>query len=457
MKVAYICYSFAPRNSIGSIRHSKIVKFLVRKGCDVTVFTETIREETAKDFALLCHEYDKVKFIRLPELHRQRKNVTKVERDNRQSIRGKSTERLKKNVEIKKWRNFYRDLQLDLNFFTQFRKKITSPEIRKDYDLIISSYKLMGCHWAAEYLKPLCSQNAIWIADFRDLPNDGGTYPTQLFSYNYFLQARVCNKADGVTAVSEGLKNRLISQKWTTKKQNFFCSITNGYDLDDVNRIEINDQNNNSSLSICYTGQIIPGDRDASLLFSAIEVLFKTHGITEERIQIHFAGPEDSYSRFLSQAKQYGVEKTIINHGYTTHTQAIALQKSSDVLLLLTTNKKNESGILTGKFLEYIGLKLPIIALITGDAKASEVSTIITNNSIGYSFYYLDKEKAQNEIVDLLLLYLDQKSKTGTIEFMPNETGIHQYSYSQIASKLIDFYEAVKLAKQNVGYFDNAD
>ncbi len=102
--------------------------------------------------------------------------------------------------------------------------------------------------------------------------------------------------------------------------------------------------------------------------------------LDKELIEFHYAGNESAYEIFKSQAEKYALGSQCVYHGKLTRGEAIQLQKNSDILLMASYDyKNNNGGVITGKLLEYLAAERPIIAIVTGDGRHSEVSQIIEN------------------------------------------------------------------------------
>jgi hypothetical protein len=64
-KVTLIATAFAPEKAIGSIRTTKLVKYLVRANYGVTVISPEIDENSQKDTSLNCKELNEIKHIKI--------------------------------------------------------------------------------------------------------------------------------------------------------------------------------------------------------------------------------------------------------------------------------------------------------------------------------------------------------------------------------------------------------
>lgn len=62
-KVLLIATAFSPENAMGSVRTTKLVKFLVRMGYDITVVSPELHGGTKIDHSLECKELDSINRI----------------------------------------------------------------------------------------------------------------------------------------------------------------------------------------------------------------------------------------------------------------------------------------------------------------------------------------------------------------------------------------------------------
>ena len=152
--------------------------------------------------------------------------------------------------------------------------------------------------------------------------------------------------------------------------------------------------------------------------------------------------PRD-YVLLSKQALVFGVEDIISYQGYVVRSHALEIQQRSDILLLLTWNTTKESGVNTGKLMEYIGMNRPILALIAGDRKGSDVTDILHKTGLGSSYYYLDKENARNMLKAHLLIYIDQKNANGFISCSASKTDVDYYSYEKIGERLLVYLDSL--------------
>ena len=155
--------------------------------------------------------------------------------------------------------------------------------------------------------------------------------------------------------------------------------------------------------------------------------------IDEKRIckndfSFEYAGPD--YAELVSQLQTYGIEYTANDHGFVSRETSIAMQKQADALLLLTWNEKSYQGVIPGKIFEYMAIgNVPIIALITGDVKESEVTKLIRTSNAGCACEMAvetDMQALKKFVIDL---FNGQVSTGGKRE---------EYDYQNVSRKYIE-------------------
>jgi hypothetical protein len=114
------------------------------------------------------------------------------------------------------------------------------------------------------------------------------------------------------------------------------------------------------------------------------------------------------------------------NLGYVSHTEAIAHQRKSQVLLLIEIDSEATKSIIPGKLFEYMVANRPIIAI---GPKDSDFSEIITNTNTGVFFEYSEKVKLKSVILDFYNKYLLGKLQA-------NGVGLQHYSRKNLTKEL---------------------
>ena len=210
-------------------------------------------------------------------------------------------------------------------------------------------------HLIANNLKK--KHNFKWLADFRD--------PwTQIDFYRDLLPGRRADRkhrrleklcltnADEVITVSEACASGL--HKIVNRDIHV---ITNGYDFPEFESNEIKLDGN---FTISHFGSM-PFTRNPLVLWQALSELISENPELREQLRINLIGTVDY--KVMRSAEENGLKEFISIIPPVAHSKSIALQRATQLLLLVANNTGNVKGILTGKFFEYLGAKRPIIAV----------------------------------------------------------------------------------------------
>ncbi|NCT09539.1 MAG: glycosyltransferase family 4 protein, partial [Flavobacteriia bacterium] len=239
---------------------------------------------------------------------------------------------------------------------------------------------------------------------------------------NKKLEKKVLENADCILTVSNSLK------KDFDKIAKRVEVITNGFDsevLQDEHVVL------DSKFTISHIG-LLPKQSNPVSFFKVIKKLCDANEAFKNDVQMLFVGD-------ISQKVRFEIEKNKLTEiaefkEYVSHSEAIAYQKKSQVLLLLIPNVKNSAGILTGKLFEYLTAKRPILAL---GPKNGDLSEILQYTNAGVVIEHEDEERLSTEI-----LRLYQQFKTGNLTV--NSKNIKQFHRKKLTEKLSVIIKSMK-------------
>jgi len=445
-KILIITTSFSPENSVGSIRLTKIVKYLIRQGFDITTISPKLHTFSKIDNSLECKELNIVNRIQIGQSSFFSKSFLK-QRNN--FLKKKSATEIIKNdnkkgyinqikTEIFKYIHFSYTILRNLDWKYQVVKYIKLNFSKNQFHVVFSSYPSLGAPWSAKYIKNH-QIASLWICDFRDPINYENNSNFILFKLNTIIQNNIMNNSSYITYISKG-----ISKKFNSKFLNKSIYLSNGFDMDDINKVNFDNKNvlSKRTLIISYVGSLYGGQRSVKPLFKAIKELIKLNN--NLKIKFIYAGKE--FNILHAQASFYGVEYLLENRGFITRAEAISIQAYSDVIVVSTWNTEKDQGILTGKLYECFLTKKPIIALINGSKPNSELSEIVS--IVGGGVYLeeasLDYKKEYSKLLSFLLAKCKEKSEMGCVKNTYNEK-IEQYEYVNITSKLSSIFSKKKI------------
>lgn len=215
-----------------------------------------------------------------------------------------------------------------------------------------------------------------WIADFRD----GWRYeplrppwPTRAQEHlDAAMERRVVRGAEAVIGVSHPIAEDLSARLGIAA-----AHIPNGWDprwdqrASQTSAVELEP----GTVSVVHTGKL-GGDvwRDPEPLFTAMRWIATHSPDVARRLRLVLAGPLDPRLReLLEDADGTGVRYV----GQLSREGSLALQRSADALLLLTSSHHVSHA--TGKLFEYLAAGTPIIAL----ARGNEAARIVRDTGTG--------------------------------------------------------------------------
>ncbi|MCC6815125.1 MAG: glycosyl transferase family 1 [Saprospiraceae bacterium] len=201
--------------------------------------------------------------------------------------------------------------------------------------------------------------------------------------------------------------------------------ITNGYDSI-PNEIE----SNKSDHFVLAYGGTLSGDRNPELLWRELNILLNSDNNLRKKFKLLFIGAIDPavYESISNQ----GLKDILETYPALSHEEYIKKISSATSLLLIGT--KNDPGVITGKFFEYLALKKPIIAI---SPKNSDVELILNQTNAGFNSDYNDPIKIKEILNWLIDIYTDTKV------FKPNLEEIDKYSRKNLTKQLADLLDSI--------------
>jgi glycosyltransferase involved in cell wall biosynthesis len=231
-----------------------------------------------------------------------------------------------------------------------------------------------------------------WIADFRD----GWRYeplrppwPTRAQEHlDAAMERRVARGAEAVIGVT-----RPIAEDLSARLGIAATHIPNGWDPQrDVRTSKASEvELEPGTVSVVHTGKL-SGDvwRDPEPLFIAMRRIAAHSPDAARRLRLVLAGPMDPRLReLLEDADGAGVRYI----GQLSREGSLALQRSADALLLLTS--PHHVSHATGKLFEYLAAGKPIIAL----ARGNEAARIVRETGTGVAVAPDDVEGIANALL----------------------------------------------------------
>jgi glycosyltransferase involved in cell wall biosynthesis len=275
-----------------------------------------------------------------------------------------------------------------------------------------------------------------WLADFRDawiLDGYRPPFPTRLHrGVDKRMERAVMERADVVTVAQRLNAEDLQSRHGLNARY-----ISNGWDPELELPAEAVDYRADPGgpFRLIHTGTLHGfWGRSPKPLIDALVVLKARLPVLREKLQIVLAGSADTQG--LEMARAAGVEDLFDYRGSLSRPESLALQRSADALLLVTSTRL--SWELPGKLSEYMGAGRPVFA-IAGD---NEAARVIEETALGISVDPGDPVR----IADAM----ERVIKVGGItEFAP--TGLGPFRYPGPARQMeAALLEAIELRRSRV-------
>ena len=417
-RILLISDLFYPNNIIGALRPTKIAKALTARGYTVDVFTRYRVDAAELHNQKICSHLYGFQDIPQPEQPSAPGFLGRCKQNIKQNCPGLFS-RLKKLSDF----SYYRATVSDARDMEQQMETILSQV--PVYDVVFSTFGPLSsvlCGLKYKQLHPEVN----WICDFRD-PMVSKHVPHVYRHLFRSCQEQACHQADSIVAVSNGYLERICQGRWSEKSH----MIPNGYDLQDFTA---GDRKTSRKFTVTYVGALYGGDRDLTPLFRAVSELREEGVIDTELFSFDYAGDEPDV--FAGQAKKFGVESMVTDHGILRRKDCLDLQFSSQMLVLSTWNDKTDYGVFPGKLLEYMLIGAPIVSLTCGTMAGGEVTRVIREGKLGIAYEQaadaLDYPQLKSYLKESYLRW----KQTGSLDFHPDQAVLDRYNYETVIDRI---------------------
>ena len=434
---------FAPNNAIASIRVTKLAKyFKLNKNYHITVVSRKLSENEIIDPIL----YDDLKYAdkhividyskAIYNILDIRKRLTKIKDDKiNAEIFIESENKTVRNKIYSKFLSFIRN---NINNYIGFRvlKNYVKSAVKnikknhKNFDVILSSYGPYSSYIIGTLLKKY-EPKSIWIADFRDPVVFCCCISEKYDEYCLSYLKKTAKSADILTGVSDA-----CTKYFEKQNKHKIYTICNGFDRDDIKDIKITTKD---KFIMTYAGILYSGKRDLSIIFEVVRELIAENKIDKNNIIINYAGSDEI--EFKNQIEKYSLIETVQFHGFIDRQQSLQLQFDSSMLLLASWNSIGETGVVTGKYLEYMMMNKPIVCTVTGNLPNSQLKEMITAANNGVVWEEANNESDYPLLKTYILDQYERFMRNEPLMFEPNMEYIEQYNYKNITQQFIDLIE----------------
>ena len=297
---------------------------------------------------------------------------------------------------------------------------------QRGVDAIVSVWPVAS-HVVARKLKE--QYGLPWLADFADLWSDNSAYPYGRLRkiVDQKLELETLQYADALTTSSEPLAVRMA--KFHGGRS--VLPIMLGYNREIINepRSKLTED-----FTITYTGMFYEGKRDPEQFLKALSELLNEDALDRSRVAVRFYGPHDEWVK--TKIEHYGLGDVVIMKNEVSLSECLERQRESHVLLQVNWGDVNERGVFSGKFLDYLAARRPILA--AGGAGVDDVVSGILKES-GSGVYAVSVE----EIKKALVSFYDEYSHEGAPTYNGNSDSVDKYSNVEMAKEFAKILENI--------------
>lgn len=436
-RILFTVSAFPPESEIGCIRVGNVACELKRKGYIIDVISVSpgknariLNEFNAKEY---CNSLKNISNGDLFSKLFLKKRDEMLKKNSAAALMSSADISIKSRIKagINIYIQYAYSLLRNIDLYFQFKKILKKDFSSKSYDFIFSSYPSLCSIWAGRYAADLCE--AKLITDFRDpIFYQHNTFWIKSILNRYFEKEAI-KKADLVTSVSEGIMRNHIKDFG-----NKIHVLYNGFKSSNSFSIE---KIGSEKFRISYLGSLYGGQRDLTSFFEIIKLLKLESDELQSKFLLCYAGKESDL--FNALAKKHGIDNLVKDFGLLDKKEALDLQSSSDMLLVITWNTEQDQGILTGKLFESFSVKAPIFGIVQGNIPKSEFAKVINEVNGGILLEeskYGEKEKIL--LLENLKNMIDAKQRNEVPKFYNDK--LDDYKIENVIDKLIYKMEDIK-------------
>lgn len=390
-RVLIISYYWPPTGGSGVQRWVKFAKYLPSEGWQPVIYTPENPEQLAVDESLAAEvpeaaEVVKTQIIEPYELYKKllRRSGHSKEAVEVNPVNAQNKSLLQKAAMWVRGNLFRPDPRcLWIGPSVRFLKKYLSEH---PVDLIVSTGPPQSMHMIG--LRLSRETGLPWIADFRD--------PwTKIFYFKHLsmtpaterwhrkMEKKVLDEASAVVAVSP-----LVQQEFQAMTDTPVELITNGFDECDFSSEPCTEAYGGASqeFTITHTG-LFAADGNPTVLWDVLAEKCHADEAFRKLLRIKLIGKTDD--QILKALKDRGLESSLINMGYQTHSVAVEQQRQASVLILPLRKEPEYRAVLPGKLFEYLASQRPILGIGQPDGA---MAMIVNETGTGTVIDWNDKE-----------------------------------------------------------------
>ncbi len=411
MKILIIAYYYPPINTGGTARPMKMAKYLPEFGHDVTVLT---------------HTYDSTD-LETPGIIRVKDTSYNKGRDS--FLRRVRWLGLRLVTEALNMAGIY------FSIYTWWKRKVlkyddTIMEKVKP-DVIIATYPPVetleiGLYFSKKYNIPL-------ISDFRDGLIFEPIETKRMRQYRCIrerykeIETEAGTHSFAITTIADPITD-YYRQTYPVKHT---LTLSNGFDPEDFTDLPADVKLAKDGFNIVFTGRFNLSDKynRVDFFFDAVRRLIEDNEDVRSRLKIHLVG--EYRKEELTELRDLIDAGIIVLHGFVEKKRALAFQKASDVLLIITPPDRRSAT--STKIFEYLYAGKPVLAL----TYKTVLEDIIKETQSGW----LVHPHKPGAIADLLYRVMTNVDFYNAVQPAPDK--IDQYSVKAQMGKLHRLLEKI--------------
>ena len=399
-KVLIITYYWPPSGGAGVQRWLKFAKYLPEFGYEPIIYTPENPEFPAIDESLVNDIPKGITVLKQPiwepyNWYRQflgekdkKIGAGFVSEKKEPGLLHKISVWVRGNFFIPDARRFW--IKPSIQYLTQYLKD-------NPVAAIVSTGPPHSMHLIALGLKKQLDVN--WIADFRDPWTNIDFYKELMLSSwadkkHHQLEKEVLMTADKVVTIGY-----TMTKEMKALGAKHVETITNGFDEDDFPEM---DSELDEEFTISHIGTFSPS-RNHPKFWQALSELKAENQAFAKALKLRTVGVVDH--KVAAAILEAGLEENWERIEYVSHAEVLKYQCSSKVLLVSINNTPNATGILPGKFFEYLASGRPILAI---GPKESDIGTVLSVTKAGVIVERDDTQAMKDALLQMFNGNLDQ-------------------------------------------------
>jgi glycosyltransferase involved in cell wall biosynthesis len=438
-----ITHSFPPKNIVGALRPYRLAKHMAKRKWHVVVITRLPGLNNSLDYSLLRELKDG---IEIHYVERSKPLIVNSRNNWDLSLSNMFKQRLDKffhhhptwHKAYGRGQDFFRKIfipDIDVIWLPLFLKRASRLLKKAKEPVVMTTSPSHSVHLAGLILAK--DKKFPWIADFRD-PWD------YYLKKGYFeitnpvekaLEEKVVQKADALISTSRTY-TKILKKRHPELPDEKFYTITNCFEEE---KVSVKEKPDTDKFVISYTGIFYP-EKDPFTFFRALrtwidQLKHDKRAWVQDVLKVQLIGSKTStVKRIISDLS---LEKVVAFIERVPHEQAIKMIKGSDLVLISTgLGEKTRPGWLPSKLFEYLGCKVPILAIIP----EGEMADIIRQTNSGYVVTSEDHVRIGHILETEIQRKFSHEAVTETFKF-----------------KDVDFYEAKKVTGNMISIIESVE